>query len=110
MARQADYPIVNVENVQYTGVAAGECIAGTARSVMGTAPSRLVWIRANITNSGTIYVGGAGVTAEDGTADATSGMPLAAGEQFGPIPVADVNLLSVIASAVNQRAAYFAVS
>ena len=58
-----------------------------------------VTIKAYDGNLGTVYVGLVGVTA--GTAEATDGFPLAAGESV-TIEVTNVNLIYVIASIANQ--------
>ena len=108
--RNSDFGITGVENVQYNSIAAGEMIAGTVAAAGGTAPARLVWLVAHLTNTGTIYVGGSGVTAPDGTADATTGFPLSPGDQFGPLPIPNVSVLQFVASAAGQRLSYFAVS
>jgi hypothetical protein len=59
-----------------------------------------VLIRADKANTGTVYVGPAAVTA--GTADATDGFPLAAGDIIF-IPVVDASLVFAIGSATGQR-------
>lgn len=59
-----------------------------------------VSIKADTDNTGVVYVGGAGVTA--GTADATDGYPLYAGESHVWY-VQYANLLRVIASAASQK-------
>lgn len=99
-----------VANQVYSALASGECIVGTAAAVLGTAAAKLAWFKASATNSGTIYLGGSGVTATDGTADTTTGIALSAGDLWGPIPIDNVSRLSGIASAASQRLTYFVVS
>ena len=80
-----------------------------AKSVDGTAvvlsvsvvPLRNgVVVKAASTNPGTVYVGGSTVTAN--TADATDGLPLAAGESV-MVEVEKVSLLYAIGSAAGQK-------
>jgi hypothetical protein len=62
--------------------------------------TRGVGLKAGSANAGTIYVGPADVTA--GTAAATDGWPLAAGEELF-LPLADPKSVHAIASAANQQ-------
>jgi len=62
-------------------------------------------IKAGSSNTGIVYVGLAGVTA--GTEPNTDGFPLSAGDSVS-IEVMDVNLIYVIASAVNQKVFWIA--
>lgn len=110
MARHDDYAIVNVENVYYDLVQSGEFVAGTVAAVMGTADARMAWIKAFKSNTGTIYVGGAGVTAQDGTADTTTGFSLGAGDVLGPVPVSNMSVLSAVGSAAGQGGSWMTVS
>ncbi len=74
----------------------GAGTAGTAVSTMGTAAQDIIQvsIRAMPSNSGTIYVGGSGVTTADG-------WPLAAGESVD-IGVSRAEAVYLIASAASQ--------
>ena len=91
-------------------VASGEVIVGDSAAVLPTIACKMVYFRTSGTNAGTIYIGGAGVTAPNGTLDATTGFPLIANEQLGPIPIANVNQFYGIASAASQGLIYLAVS
>lgn len=77
--------------------------AGTSATQITNTPfacKRGVGLKAAAANTGTIYVGPAGVTA-GGTA-ATDGWPLAAGEEIF-LPLDDPRILYAIASAANQQ-------
>lgn len=65
-----------------------------------------VRVLADITNSGIVYVGPSGVTAD--SADATDGFPLYPGDSLF-LPVENANLVYVIASTNNQKARWIAV-
>lgn len=92
-------------------VACGEVIAGTVAAVMPTVECKIAYLRTAATNAGTVYIGGAGVTAANGTADATTGIPLEGGEQFGPLPIANLNqLYTIVSGTVAQRLMYLAIS
>ena len=67
------------------------------------APTIGILIKASNTNTGIIYVGNSDVTA--GSADATDGFELNAGESL-LIEGRDISEIYVIASAVNQRVSY----
>lgn len=72
-------------------VKSGE-LAGSATAVqMPDKSCQAVKFKAEASNVGKVYIGGAGVTVPDGTTDATSGMELAAGAETGWIPVSNLN-------------------
>ncbi len=99
-----------VANQVYPAVYSGEVIAGTAIAQMPNVACRLAWIKTGFTNTGTVYVGGSAVTAPNGTADATTGLPMIAGEVFGPVPVSNINTMYTVASAAAQVVIYIAVA
>lgn len=68
-------------------VATGERDGSATAVAMPDIACRFVSIRAQAGNAGNVYVGVAGVTVPNGTADATSGWPLDAGESI-TLPVA----------------------
>lgn len=71
----------------YTSVATGEIAGGTAAAVCGTAACKLIRFKAHGDNVGNVYLGaGTAVTKADGTADATTGLQLRAGDDTGWIP------------------------
>jgi len=80
----------------------------TAEQLITTsiAPSVGILIKASNTNTGIIYVGGAGVTA--GTTDATDGFELNAGESL-MVEGRDADEIYVIASANNQRLSFLVI-
>lgn len=100
----------SVEMTAYSTIATGEIVAGTVAAVAGTVAAKYVMFKAASTNTVVVYLGGAGVTAADGTADATTGWPLAAGEETGWLPVDNVSRFYTIASAAAQGIIYMVVS
>lgn len=74
----------------------GAGTAGTAASTLGTASKDIIQvsIRAAANNSGTVYVGGSGVTT-------STGWPLTAGESVD-IGISKAEAVYVIASAASQ--------
>lgn len=68
----------------------------------------VVWIKADDANTGKIYVGGSGVTAEDGTQDATTGFPLAAGEVTPSLLVSNLNEIYIICASADDDCFYIA--
>jgi hypothetical protein len=71
----------------FTTVVTGELQGSASALQLPDIPCQLVKFRAEATNAGKVYIGGAGVTIPDGTTDATSGWELAAGIESGWIPV-----------------------
>ncbi len=65
-----------------------------------------VMITADSDNSGVVYIGNSDVTA--GAADATSGIPISAGESIF-FSASNPNVVYVIGSAVNQKVYWLAV-
>jgi hypothetical protein len=66
----------------YNNLKNGE-VEGSATAVqMSSIECSVVTLKADPANTGYIWFGGTGVTAQDGTADVTTGFPLAAGEQL----------------------------
>lgn len=93
----------------YNTVQTGE-LAGSATAVqMPDIPCRMVLFKAAGDNAGNVYIGAAGVTAGDGSTDATTGLQLAAG-QFSPwLPVHNLNLLYRICDNAGDDLTYIAV-
>lgn len=82
---------------------------GTTAVQLVTASSRLakgVQLKAPQSNSGVVYVGTAGVTAD--AADATDGFPLSGGEGLF-VPIDDPSKLYVRGSATGQKLFWFAI-
>lgn len=68
-----------------------EIAGATSATVMPSAVAKFVKFKALGDNAGTVYIGVAGVTKADGTSDDTSGWPLAANEEYGPVPCTNLN-------------------
>ena len=98
-----------VENVIYTKVQSGEIAGSATAAVLPTIACSMVWFKAVASNAGKVYLGVAGVTVVNGTADATSGIELAAGDMIGPIPITNLNLLYLICDNAGDDLTYFAV-
>lgn len=95
--------IGSIANVIVCGEVSGSVTAKQLPTITGG----LVWIQALATNAGNVYVGGAGVTVPDGTTDTTSGMTLAAGDWFGPLSIANLNMLYIICTNAGDDITYF---
>jgi len=92
------------ENLQV--VETGEREGSVSAVALPSVGCRFVTIMAFTTNTGTVYVGGSTVTIPDGTADQTSGWPLAAGKSV-TLPVkANANELYYICSTAAQDLHY----
>jgi hypothetical protein len=98
------------ENITYDNLTSGEHIAGTAIAALGTVDASLVKFKSRHTNTGTIYIGGVGVTIPNGTADAMSGWPLTAGEESPWIPISNLSKFYSIASVAAQSVIYWVLS
>lgn len=78
--------------VRQTGEVEGNAAATQMPSVSG----RLAKIYNQPGAAGVVYIGKSGVTAPDATADSTSGIPVAAGEDTGWLPISNLNELYYI--------------
>ena len=75
---------------------------------MPNVPCQMVMFKAVASNTGDVYIGPAGVTVPDGTADATSGLELSPG-QFSPwIPIDNLNRLYLICYNATDDLTYIA--
>jgi hypothetical protein len=95
--------ITNIERDTTNALDAFRVTVGTtAAAITATAFAckRGVGLKADVGNSGTIYVGPSDVTA--GSTPATDGWPLAAGEELF-LPLDDPRSLYAIASAASQQ-------
>lgn len=93
----------------YNRVTSG-VVAGSATAVqLPDIPCRMVVLVAETDNSGNVYVGGGGVTIPGGTGNATGGIPLAAGDQLGPLPLSNLNLLYIICDNAGDDLTYLAI-
>lgn len=99
-----------VGNKVYPNVKTGELVSGTAALQGPDIPAELVMLWTGIGNAGTVYWGGSGITTPNGTADATTGLPLIANESTPYLPIDNVNKIYHIASAASQQLFYVALS
>ncbi len=84
-------------------------IAGSATAVvLPSVPCVYVWLKAVASNAGYVYLGVAGVTAADGTADATTGLQIAPGEMVGPLHVDNLNRFYLISDNATDDLTYLA--
>jgi hypothetical protein len=79
-----------------SGIQTGEHAGSASAHQLPDVACSMVWIKAVGSNAGNVYVGAAGVTAVNGTGDATSGIELDAGEMIGPLPLDNLNRLYII--------------
>jgi len=80
----------------YSKFVSGEVSGSATAKQLPNIPAELVLIVADDGNAGNVYIGGPGVTVPDGTTDTTSGVPRAAGEVWGPFPMANLNMIYII--------------
>lgn len=107
MAGQSKNDAILTEHPGLQTVKSGEVIVGSSAIVqLPDVPCSLVVLTAPAANTGTLYLGASTVTAPDGTADATTGLALAAGASTPLLPLDNVNRLYAIASAAGQRLTY----
>lgn len=91
------------------GVRSGE-LAGSATAVqMPDIACRLVNFKAVNGNAGMVYIGGAGVTAPDGTTDETTGFELDADASTGLIPCQNLNQFYRISDNAGDDLTYIAI-
>jgi len=84
-------------------------IQGSASAVqLPDVPCYMVKFKSAGGNSGSFYIGGAGVTIPDGTADTTSGFEIEKGEQTDWIPVNNLNVFYLISSHATDELTYLA--
>lgn len=91
-------------------VACGE-LAGSASAVqMPNVPCSTIKFKAAVDNAGNVYIGGAGVTAANGSTDITTGLQLDAGEETGWLPVSNANLFYRICDNAGDDLTYIALA
>lgn len=74
-----------------TQYASGELAGSATAAQMPDVPCRWVVFKAVIGNAGNVYIGGAGVTAVDGSTDTTTGFELDAGQETPKLEVDNLN-------------------
>ena|SRR3990167_1857123 len=92
----------------YKSVISGEIQGGTTAAQLPDIACSRVKFRALASNSGNVYIGGAGVTIPDGVTDETSGLELDAGQDTGWIDIPNLNLLYVITDNNGDDLSYIA--
>lgn len=108
MAGQSKNDALLTEHARLQTVKSGELVLGTTAAQLPDVACSLVVFSAPAANSGTIYLGAAGVTAPDGTPDTTTGLALAAGASTPLLPLDNLQRLYGIASGAGQRLTYLA--
>lgn len=101
-------PAVTLDKT-YKFIATGLVKTTAAAVQMATIDCRMAQIKSAAGNTQTHYIGGPGVTAPSGTADTTTGWPLAAGEETGWIPVENLNQLYIIGGTAGESLYYMLV-
>jgi len=76
----------NFDDASSAGIQTGGLAGSATALVMPTLDIIMVNFKAVSDNAGSVYIGGAGVTAPDGGTDTTTGFELAAGEETGWMP------------------------
>ncbi len=72
-------------------------------------PCVMVKLRALLSNTGNVYIGGSSVTVPDGDADATTGIELSAGDESGWIPISNLSKLYRVTDNPGDDIVYLAV-
>lgn len=88
----------------------GEVAGSTTESALPTVACKLAKFKAQASNAGNVYIGGAGVTKPDGSTDTTTGLELAPGEESGWVPISNVNLLHRICDNAGDDLTYIALT
>lgn len=88
-----EIPQTTVATERFTSVKTGE-LAGSDEAVqLPDIACKLAKLKARSTNTGSVYLGGAGVTIPDGTTDTTTGIELTAGDETGWLPIDNLSRL-----------------
>ena len=92
----------------YGAVVCGE-LAGSATALqMPNVACEIVCFKAESSNAGGVYIGGAGVTKADGTTDTTTGLALEPGDVSPWFPVANLNVFYRICDNAGDDLTYIA--
>jgi hypothetical protein len=94
-------------NPTFTTIVCGELQGSATALQLPNIPCSMVYIRAVGSNSGNVYIGGAGVTVPDGTTDVTTGIELDAGQCL-PFFVNNLNVLYCICDNAGDDLTYIA--
>jgi len=80
-----------------SGVQTGERAGSATAVALPTLGCSLIWIKAVASNAGNVYIGSStSATVVNGTTDVTSGIELTPGDMLGPLPLDNLNRLSII--------------
>lgn len=90
------------------GVKCGEIQGATGATQMPNVPIKLVRFTALSDNTGSVYIGGPGVTVPNGTTDTTSGLELQPGDDTGWMPMSNLNQLYYICGDITSGMTYLA--
>ena len=91
-------------------VSCGEVAGSTTAKQLPDVACNMLRIQAAADNAGNVYLGGAGVTIPDGTADATSGIVLDAGVDTGWMSIDNLNKFYIICTNAGDDIVYLAIS
>jgi len=91
---------------QYDTVRTGEVSGSVTAKQLPTIPAAVIKIKAAISNTGNVYLGGSGVTKADGTTDITTGIELDSGEETGWVALDDLDKLYIICDAATDDIMY----
>lgn len=94
----------------YGVVKSGEIVGSVTALQLPNVPCCMVRFQATAGNSGSHYIGGAGVTIPNGTADATSGLEIPKGASTDWIPVSNLNVLYIISAHATDTLTYLALA
>lgn len=84
-------------------------LAGTVTALqLPNIPCSRARFKAASDNTGSVYIGGAGVTLPDGTTDTTTGFELDAGDDSGWFPCANLNELYRNCTGTGDKIMYWA--
>lgn len=86
----------------------GELAGSATAAQMPDVKCQMVRFKAESSNVGGVYIGGAGVTVADGTTDVTTGFALEPGDDTGWIPVDNLNKFYLICDNAGDDLTYMA--
>lgn len=92
----------------FNGFSTGEVAGAASATQFPALACQAVKLKAEASNAGKVYIGGAGVTIPDGSSDVTSGWELAAGAETGWLPISNMNLLYRICENAGDDVVYMA--
>lgn len=93
-----------------TAIACGELQGSATALALPSVPCIMVRFKALISNAGNVYLGGAGVTKQDGTTDVTTGLELCPGDDTGWISIDNLNRFYRICDNAGDDLSYLALT